>query len=125
MEISTEVKDNIRYQMVKGVIDINELISHLKQIYSSSDFNPNMDVFWNLCEADFSSLPTEDIRRFMEFVGDHWGKNDNSKAAIIVSNDLGFGLSRMYEMLLSSETSSKVNVFRGIDKANEWMKQSE
>ena len=123
MEISTDIKNNIRYQAVKGVIDIDKLIKYLEQIYKVPEFNPNMDVFWDLREADFSSVSTEAIYNFIGFVGKYWGKEKDTKAALVVSDDLGFGLSRMYEMLLETDSPSQINIFRDIDKAEEWINE--
>jgi len=123
MEITSEIKNNVRYQVVKGVIDINELVKYLEDIYSSADFDTNIDVFWDLRLADFSSVTVEEIHSFMSFVGEHWGKEGKAKAAIVAPDDLGFGLSRMYEMLMDSETSSDIRVFRDFDQAKEWISE--
>lgn len=123
MEIKSEIKNNIRYQTVKGVIDINSLVTYLQDIYGSTEFDTNIDVFWDLRLADFSSVSVEEINYFINFVGEHWGKEGNAKAAIIAPDDLGFGLSRMYEMLMGSETPSEIRVFRDIKEAEEWISE--
>lgn len=122
MEISTEIKNNTRWHIVRGVIDMVELSECLKEIYNSSDFDAEMNVFWDLNEADFTSVSTEDILSFKDFVGKHWGKGGTSKAALVVRYDLGFGMSRMYEIFMKSKSSSKIVIFRDIDKAKEWIK---
>jgi hypothetical protein len=124
MEISAEIKNNIRYYTVRGAIDIDELTGYLKQIYSSSGSKSEMDVFWDLREADFTSIATEEVFGFIEFVGVHWGKEGKSKAALVVSHDLGYGLSRMYEMLMGSKSSSTIAIFRDMEEAEEWIKQN-
>ena len=122
MEINTEIKENIRWHTVKGVIDIAKLTDYLKQIYNSSNFDSNMDTFWNLLEADFSSVMSKDVQELSRFVREYWGKEGKSKSALIVPNDLGFGLSRMYETLSDADYSSEISIFKDIDEAKKWIK---
>jgi hypothetical protein len=122
MEISTEIKKNIRWHTVRGVIDIEKLTEYLKEIYSLSNFDSEMKVFWDLQEADFTSVSTEDLQHFKEYIGKQWGKEGKSKAALVVPHDLAYGLSRMYEIMMESESSSEITVFRCKDKAKEWIK---
>ena len=121
MEITTKVEGNIRWHIVKGVININELTEYLKKIYSSQDFDSNMNVFWNLYGADFSLVTAEDIFHFKDYVGAHWGKEGKSKAALVVPNEIGYGMSRIYEIMMESDFPSSIEVFKDIVKAREWI----
>jgi len=123
MDISTEIdkQKNIRWHVVTGRIDVREVAEYLKRIYASSDSNSEMSVFWDLQTADFSAVTSEDIRSLMAYVGKIWGKGGKSKAALVVSNDLDFGLSRMYQIMMEGATSSAIEVFKDIDAAKEWI----
>ena len=123
MEISTEInkEKNMRCHIVRGVVDISELTNCLKEIYNSSDLDPDMNVFWDLQKADLSRISTEEVSAFMKYVSSQWGAGGTSKAALVVSRDLEYGMSRMYEMMMGGATSSKIAVFRDIDKAKEWI----
>ena len=125
MEISTEInkEKNIRYHIVSGAIDVNELIKYLKGIYDASDFNSEMSVFWNLQKADSSAVSSKDVDILSEYVGRQWGKGGKSKAALVVSNDLDYGMSRMYQIMMEGPTHSKIQVFRDINEAEEWLKE--
>ena len=76
MEISTEIdtEKNIRWHVVKGVIDLRETAEYLKGIYASSASNSEMNVFWDLQTADFSAVSSDDVRTFMAYVSKIWGK---------------------------------------------------
>ena len=123
MEISTEIdkKKNIRWHIVRGVIDMGQLFDSLKEIYNSPDFDPEMDILWDLQKADFSSVQTEDIRSFAKYVGKQWEARGKGKAALVVSSDFDYGMTRMYQMLLESTTSNEVTVFKDIAKAKKWI----
>ena len=123
MEISTEInkEKNMRCHIVRGVVDISELTNCLKEIYNSSDLDPDMNVFWDLQKADFSCISSENVRSFMEYVVKQWGTGGKSKAALVVSDNFGYGMSRMYQMMMEGATSSEVAVFKDINKAKEWI----
>jgi len=123
MEISTEIdkKKNIRWHVVRGVIDVRELGEYLKGIYATSDSYSEMSVFWDLQEADFSSVTSEDVRSFMAYAGKIWGKEGKSRAALVVSRDLDFGMTRMYQIMMEGKTSSAIEVFKDKNKAKEWI----
>ena len=123
MEISTEIdkEKNIRWHVVTGVIDVRELAEYLKGIYASSDSYSEMSVFWDLQAADFSSVTSEDVRSFMAYAGKIWGKGGKSKAALVVSGDLDFGMTRMYQIMMEGATSSAIEVFKDKNKAKQWI----
>ena len=121
MEISTEIKKHVRLHNVKGLVDIGELTEYLKNIYNSPDIDLEINVFWNLQEADLSSVSAEEVRSFAEFVGRHRGKGGRGKTALVVSRDLEYGMSRMYQVLMKIQASADITIFQDINEAKEWM----
>ena len=85
MEITTEIDqlNGIREHKVGGLIDIEKLKVFLKGLYDTPDFDPNMNVIWDLGEADFSAVLSSDVRAVMELVGKYWGVGGESKAALV------------------------------------------
>ncbi|NOQ97478.1 MAG: hypothetical protein GQ561_04865 [Calditrichae bacterium] len=125
MDISTHIdhKAGIRQHKVSGLIDIEKLKIFLKGLYTTPDLEPNMDVVWDLGEADFSAVSSSDVRAVKELVVKYWGVGGKSKAALVVSRELDFGLTRMYESLMSGATTSKVMVFKNLKEAYEWLRK--
>lgn len=126
MGITTHIDDkfNLRIHQVTGSTTLDDIVSTLKEIYSEPDFNSEMNVLWDLRGADLASFFTSNIQKLRDFVSAHWGTEGKSLAALIVSRDLEFGLSRMYEFFVESKTSNKVRVFRDYDEAFEWVTKS-
>lgn len=123
MEIKTEINQerNIRYNIVRGGLDVRDITEYLKKIYSVSVSYSNMNVFWDLQEADFTSLTSKDVKFIMEHVSAHWGKNGENKAALVVAGDYEFGMTRMFQLMLEVETTSKVAVFKDRGAAEKWI----
>jgi hypothetical protein len=47
-----------------------------------------------------------------------------ARRAIVVQSDLGFGMSRMYE-LLRGDLTQTIRVFRDVDQAKRWLDEGE
>jgi len=125
MHISSDIdmEKKMRTHVVHGMLDIDELTVQLREIYSSQEYDPDMDVVWDLREADFSAIKASEVKSFMEFVRKHWGVGGKSRAALVVSRDLDYGLSRMYEILMEGATTSTITVFKNIDEAKQWIEE--
>ncbi len=123
MEFTTHIdkEANLRINTVIGSITKERLFEKLNEIYLVPDFDPDMNVLWDLREADLSSFQSPDLQHLRDFVKNHWGTGGKSKAALVVSRDLDFGLSRMYEFFIEDKTSNDVHVFRNLDEALEWV----
>ena len=123
MNISTKInaEKKLRIHVVEGSININELAKFLKNLYNSDEISPSLNVFWDLRKADFSKVSSSQIRNFTEFIGKNWGIGGKNKAALIVSKDLDYGLSRMYQMLMDNVSQSKISIFKDMDEAEKWI----
>ncbi len=122
MAIKTRIDPDtgLRRHEVQGKFMLADIRQTLEAIYSRPDFRPDANVLWDLRDGtpDFS---TDDVRQLAVFVAENWGPGGRSKAAFVVSSDYQFGMSRMYEMLLKSQSRNALVVFRDIDDAERWL----
>ena len=97
MRITTEIslKKNLRSHTVTGVITAAQFTKYLGEIYSFSYVHTEMDAFWDLINADFSVITTDEVRNFVEYVSNKWGRKRQSRAALVVAGDLDYGMSRI------------------------------
>ena len=123
MNIQTRIHPELRLreQKIEGAIDVPGLQKSLAAFYQLEDYDPDMDSLWDLTEADFRGVKTEEVRALAEMVSKQWGADGQSRAALVVAQDLGFGLARMYEILLSVLDSPNVKVFRSMEEAKDWL----
>jgi len=125
MPIHTEIdKDTgIRRHTVTGDLTFATLKETLGTLYQSSEFQPDTNVLWDLRDAK-QALTSKEVDRLADYVGGHWGTRGGSKAAIVVSRDVDFGMARMYEQLLAIHSSSVVMVFRELEDATSWLHEN-
>jgi len=122
MPITTRIdpKTGLRRHKVDGTFTLGVIRTVLQAIYSRPDFRADADVLWDFRDAtpDFSA---DEVQQLADYVAKHWGPEGKSKAAFVVTSDLQFGMTRMYEMLLNSQSKNSLMVFRKIEDAERWL----
>ena len=58
-----------------------------------------------------------------DFVGKNWGKEGHSKAALVVNDAVGYGKSRICEIMMESNFPNNIEVFKDIDTAKDWIQE--
>jgi len=76
-------------------------------------------ALWDFREADLSSLDHETITEMAQYSLKFPPGIRDVKVAFVATQDLEFGLSRVFE--LSSKAFTPIRVFRAMDEAEEWL----
>ncbi len=87
MPIETNIdKDKrLRTHKVSGKINLPDLVASLKELYKSPQFDSEMDVLWDLRDADLTSFTFHEIEQLRDYVTRHWGPKGKSRAAVSIS----------------------------------------
>lgn len=122
MPITTHIDSETgdRTHTATGNLTVENVQATLSEVYTRPDFRSDAAALWDLREAT-GDFPTEDVRHLVDFVTKLVGDGDQGKVAIVVSSDLGFGMSRMYETILGGQTRKPMKVFRDLDDAQSWL----
>ena len=75
---------------------------------------------WDLREADLSPLDSEDLRQIAAFSSALRGERGNARVAAVSSEDLSFGITRMYEVV-GEVAHLQFKAFRDFDQAVAWV----
>jgi hypothetical protein len=121
IETNIDKDKGLRNHKVTGKINLTDLVTALKELYESPQFDSDMDVLWDLRNADLTSFTFQEIEQLKDYVTRHWGTKGKSRAAMLVSRDLDYGLSRMYEMLSSGKSDSQIQAFHDLGDAMQWL----
>ncbi len=96
----------------EGILDIHD------ELMKDPDVRPDFALLIDLREAIGRDLTTAAVRslaeRFLVF-------SPESRRAVVVQSDFGFGMARMYESL-RGEKGGGMSVFRDIDEALLWVR---
>ncbi len=106
--------------VVTGSPSLNEAIEASEALYRDSRFSRPSRILWDLSEGRFS-WTQEEVREFGDFVRENRPVGPG-RAAVLASDELSFGLSRMYE-LRSDDIPVEVASFRDAESALTWLNE--
>ena len=122
MEVSYEVDDvrRIVRWVLRGPVDIRELVSTLADIMTNDDFVPGMATLWDARSADVSGVSRGDLELLGSFNRSTSDTRGVGKQAVVVSSDLQFGIARMADVLGASPNRETMT-FRTMEEAEAWL----
>ena len=92
----------------------------INAVYKTHDFQPGMGILLDLRKASPADMGFDAIRDMHAFNVSTIDQRGDSAMALLISSDLGFGLSRMAEMLGATD-DIRIGVFRDETLAREWL----
>ena len=99
-----------------GVLTDDDCYGHVSALSTDPLFNPSMDQLADLTQVTEVRLTASAIHRMAE--RNPFG--EGSRRAFVVSDDVAFGMARMYE-ILTSDHAHDVTVFHDLAKARAWL----
>ncbi|GMR08078.1 MAG: hypothetical protein BMS9Abin26_1083 [Gammaproteobacteria bacterium] len=105
---------------VTGCPSYEEFLAAIASRFEHPDFRLDMNVLWDLREANFTTLETSTLRQIAEFIklkyDSHYAEH---KAALVASKNLEYGLCRVYAVY-ANILPSQIRVFRTLEDAHGW-----
>jgi len=112
----------VRTHQVTGNISLAAFRSILQGLYSSKQFNPDMNALWDLRLADFSGIMPEDVRELMHVVVSLWGgRSGKCHSAILVASTAEYGVARIYASQFGRAAPCEIRVFLDLNEARTWL----
>ena len=81
-----------------GPLTFEEYTSIMETIINSDDYPANINTIWDLRKADFSPTDVNFWEKIVNYRS-QFPQRTNCRSALIVTDDLQFGMSRMFEIL--------------------------
>lgn len=122
-QVDPEVNAIIR--TVNGELSVSDVIKAHDASLSYSGFKKGMHVIWDLRNADVSKWNQDDFIKLANHIRNNIDKRgDEYKLILVASEDLGFGLSRMFEGY-GCKLPLSIEVLRSMDAAYESINNEE
>jgi hypothetical protein len=123
MPITYQLKPDLRLVILvhAGVVTDDEFLSFYKALFEDSRFDESFNLLVDLRQAESSVRSPETLKESAEFM--KWQYENTTatpKVAVAASEDISFGLARMYEAF-SGQIPWEFEVFRTIDTALSWL----
>jgi len=126
MRVNTFVdkKSSVIIHTVTGEITFQEIKSSYEAVLSHPDFQEDLCVIWDIRDADASKFDSQDVIRLARYFETQLKNRAKFKVAIIVSRDLEYGLSRMYQVA-AADLPAKIGIFINLEDAKKWVTGSD
>jgi hypothetical protein len=102
---------------IAGVFDLADGLAHQEKLLKDPDFDPSFSQLMDFTHVTKLQIGTEDVRRLAQrsiFSSD-------ARRAILVNNDLAFGLARMFVVFRETVGERGIRVFHDLDEALYWV----
>jgi hypothetical protein len=102
---------------VNGTLTDQDLLDGDSTLRRDPEFDPAYDQLLDLSEANGSEITANGVRALASRPPLF---SPSARRAIVVRSDLGFGMSRMFELAREGK-SGEVRVFRDLEAARAWL----
>ena len=124
MNIKSELYTREKYRIhnLSGEFDFDFIEKSLLAVYRDPGFDPDFNSIWDLSHVtDLQKITPEQIEWIVSFVKKQRSIHGRIRTALVVAEKLHFGIARIYEMSLESDSNNKVMVFNNLEKALLWI----
>ena len=119
IEYYLDEANNLTSFIVEGRVEANQIIAAIKAFYQGT---PTEYVLWNSSQAQLSHLSVNDVERLADTVNRYNNRTFVRKTALVFSQDVSFGLGRMFESLSEMNgTPPRFMCFKKLDEAKSWL----
>jgi len=94
----------------------------MDKIISTNEYPTDVPTLWDLRKLDFSSIDSNFVDQVTGKRKEINRERKNAKLAMVVDSDLGYGMTRMYQIFSElAGLSQKVEIFKNIEEAKDWL----
>ena len=122
MPITWDIDEGARLVTVRvvGPLTLDGARQTMMELYAQPSYRPPMVDLWDLRAAEIESGPG-DVQAFVRFMQGNRGDRGTDLTALVVSNMVDFGISRMYQAHAEASLPISVRAFTRLDEAYEWL----
>ena len=112
-----DTKHGIVYSKATGVLDRAAVLDHMDRLSQHPEFRPEFNQLLDFRETTKVELTAEQV----QVLAMRKIFSERSKRAFVVSSDLQYGLSRVFEAYRNLAGEKGINIFREMAGALSWL----
>ena len=124
IETTVDNKNDLTIHKCLGSLTDNEFITVIHTFY---DGKPTMNTAWDFSKCSLDGTSSVFLKQAANLVHRlSQNTRKGGKTAVIASQDLEYGLSRMFQIITEDEgIPFNIKVFRTADEASQWLLEKE
>lgn len=112
---------NVIIRIVTGEVAVSDVISAFDESLTRAEFKKDMNVIWNLNDAEVSDWKEEKYLEIIKLIGKNTTlRGSNYKIAIVAQKNLTFGVARVLESY-GYKLPQSIRVLKCMDDAYDWI----
>jgi len=104
-----------------GTLTDRDILEHKKRLHADPAFTPGMHEMSDVRGVSDLQVTPHGVKRMVAHDAAQGSDAGSHRLAIIASEDVVYGMARMYETLSDGNPSPSVAVFRDYDAAAKWL----
>jgi hypothetical protein len=121
MSIKTTIEETYAILTPDEGEDLQSILSYISQ---NIDLWKDKDTLWDIRTLSFRDVSSEALREFTEKIQQVTKVREGLKTALVVDNDLSFGMTRMFQLQYNEKVNIKAKIFMDRDEAFIWLTES-
>ncbi len=122
IKATTEIKDEIVHNTVQPGASLEDVLVYVKAHIREWT---GRSVIWDINNLPLATITEQDLRNFISKYAKTSQIRAHQKTAIVAGSDVGFGVARMYTMIAHEKLVIKLQAFRDIEGARDWIDEIE
>jgi len=106
---------------VTGGANVDILKGLVKHVLDHPAWHEDIPTLVDLRGFSASGLTSDDIFQLADLFKSINTQLGSGNTALVVSNELDFGLARMWQMMTEEHVKMEIDVFKDIEEAKEWL----
>ena len=113
--------DDILEMKTFGTFSFDDLTNMIEQVTGNPKWKPGMDVIADFREVDVRGINVKEIYEAKNLHVLYNDKAGEGKIATILSSNLAYGLSRVYQAISRTHVKSQIMTFRDYNNGINWI----
>ncbi|MDD8017860.1 MAG: hypothetical protein PHP42_05770 [Bacteroidota bacterium] len=122
---SYDPKTRIRTAVFQDGVTDDDLVSAFTKLFQSPDIDPFADDLTDLRLVKKIAITSDGLQRLLSLFSGIEKPAELKKLAIVGETDMTFGVSRIYQIMGENIVPKRIQVFRTIDEAMQWLLDKE
>jgi hypothetical protein len=122
--IESDKTNGLLIVTTEGDAAVEGIFAFLDDIISHPDWLLGMSLILDHRRLNLGPISAQGIEQVSDYFAGISGKLGNGKMAMVMNKDVDFGIARASEIITQDRTNMKLHVFRTLDEAWAWIKDS-
>ena len=114
-------EDEILEMKTSGIFSFDDLTKMVEQVMDDPKWKPGMNVIADFRDVDVKGVNVNEIYRAKNLHVQYNDMAGEGKIATILSSNLAYGFSRVYQSISNSHVKSRIMSFRDYENGIDWI----